>query len=124
MAEKLIDVKDVALKNNCPECFSKDGLRLIFKQKIRETKFYKSITSEISHEMTCKTCNSIIYPEQWTDDIDLVFEYQKKAFTPKKASTYLKKPYWIVIATFVILVALILFLVFFLNLQLPFDSLR
>ncbi|MGB5418531.1 hypothetical protein [Algibacter sp.] len=116
MVEKLIDVKDVALKNNCPECFSKDGLRLTFRQKIKETKFYKSITSDISYEMNCNNCNSIIYPVQWTDDIDLVFEYQKKAFTPKRASTYIKKTSWIVIASSVLIIALILFLLFYLNL--------
>ena len=37
MVEKLINIKDVLLKNNCPECFSKEGLRLAFKQKIKET---------------------------------------------------------------------------------------
>lgn len=116
MADKLIDVKEVGLKNNCPECFNTNGLRLTFKQKIKETKFYKSITSEISHEISCKTCNSIIYPVQWTDDIDRVFEYQKKAFTPKRASTYLKKASWIFIASCLILIALILFLIYYLNL--------
>lgn len=40
MVKKLINIKDVPLKNNCPECFSKEGLRLAFKQKIKETKFY------------------------------------------------------------------------------------
>ena len=116
MAEKLIDVKEVTLKNNCPECFSKNGLRLTFKQKIKETKFYRSITSEISYEIKCITCNSVIYPVQWTDDIDRVFEYQKKAFTPKNKSTYLKKVSWIAISTFLVLIALVLFLVFYLNL--------
>lgn len=116
MAEKLIDVKNVSLKNNCPECYSKDGLRLTFKQKIRETKFYRSITSEIDYKITCEICNSVIYPEQWTDDIDRVFEYQKKAFTPKNKSTYLKKASWIVIATLLILIGIIVFLVFYLNL--------
>ena len=116
MSEKLINIKNVALKNNCPECFSKDGLRLTFKQKIKETKFYRSVTSEISHEIMCKTCNSIIYPVQWTDDIDRVFEYQKKAFTPKKASIYLKKTSWIAIATGFVLIALIVFLIYYLNL--------
>lgn len=116
MSEKRIDVKEVALKNNCPECFSKDGLRLTFKQKIKETDFYKSITSEISHEISCKMCDSIIYPVQWTDDIDRVFEYQKKAFTPKKASTYLKKGAWVLITLIAGLIALVLFLIYYLNL--------
>ena len=116
MSEKLIDVKEVTLNNNCPECYSKNGLHLTFKQKVKETKFYKSITSEISHEITCETCNSVIYPEQWTDDIDRVFEYQKKAFTPKSKSTYLKKTSWIATSTFFVLIALVLFLVYYLNL--------
>ncbi len=113
MSEKLIDIKEVALKNNCPECYSTDGLRLMFKQKIVETKFHKSITSEINHEIACKTCNSIIYPVQWTDDIDRVFEYQKKVFAPKKASTFLKKASWIVIIGTLLIIATLLLLVFY-----------
>ena len=97
MKEKLITIKEVSLNNHCPECFSKKGLQLSFSQKFIENTFYKSITSEIKHEITCNTCNSIIYPVRWTDDIDRVFEYQKKAFSPKKTSTYLKKISWIII---------------------------
>ncbi len=57
-----------------------EGLELTFKQKVIESKFYKSITftSQIKHETFCKTCNTDIYPVQWTDDIERVFEYQKK----------------------------------------------
>ena len=116
MSEIFIDIKEVALNNNCPECYSKDGLRLKFRQKIMETKFYKKITSEIDQEITCKTCNSIIYPVQWTADIERVFEYQKKAFTPKNGSTYLKKTSWIVFVTISALVALVVFLIYYLNL--------
>ena len=116
MDEKLIDVKEVALKNNCPECFSKDGLRLTFKQKIKETKYYKSVTSEISHEISCDICKSAIYPVQWTDDIDRVFEYQKKAFTPNKPSTYLKQLSWIALGITTAVIILIVFLLFYMNL--------
>jgi hypothetical protein len=113
MAEKFIDIKNVALKNNCPECYSINGLRLTFKQKIKDNRFYRSTTSEISHEINCNNCNSIIYPVQWTDEIDLVFEYQKKAFTPKKSSTYLKKIFWIVIAGGIVAIILITAIVFY-----------
>jgi len=116
MAEKLIDVKVVALKNNCPECFTKEGLYLTFKQKIKETEFYKSITSEISHEIACKKCNSIIYPVQWTNDIDRVFEYQKKTFTPNKSSTYIKKTSWILISAILVVITSMIFLIYYLNL--------
>lgn len=89
--EKLIEAKEVGLKNNCPVCYSNKGLHLTFKQKIIETKLYKSLTSDISHEINCTNCNSVIYPVQWTDDIERVFEYHQKAFVPKKPSIYFKK---------------------------------
>ena len=108
MSEKLITIKEVSLNNNCPECYSKDGLRLTFQQKFIETKFYKSITSEISHNIECKTCNTKIYPVQWTEDIERVFEYQKKAFVPKKNSKYLKKASWIVIILIVVILIAII----------------
>ena len=113
MSETFEDIKEVALNNNCPECYSKDGLRLKFKQKFIDTRFYKSITSEIKYEISCKTCNSIIYPVQWTDDIERVFEYQKKAFVPKNPSTYLKKLSWIVILFIAVVIAAIVFTVLY-----------
>jgi hypothetical protein len=53
---------------------------------------------------------------QWTDDIDRVFEYQKKAFTPKKASTYIKKASWVAIISAFVLLTLILTLIYFVEL--------
>lgn len=103
MEEKFLTVKIVPLNNHYPECFSIEGLVLTFKQKFIETRFYKSITSRIKHEIVCKTCNMNIYPVQWTDDIDRVFEYQKKAFTPKPKATVIKKASWVIIITAVVL---------------------
>ncbi|ULC60011.1 hypothetical protein MBM09_03265 [Flaviramulus sp. BrNp1-15] len=116
MPEKLVNIKEVTLKNNCPECYSKEGLHLTFKQKITENKFFKSITSDITNELFCKMCNSVIYPVQWTDDIDRVVDYQKKAFAPKKPSTYLKKLSWIVIITIAVVIAAVIFAVLYSNL--------
>ena len=99
MAEHYIKIKAVDLNNNCPECYSKDGLQLTFKQKFVETNFYKSITTDIKYEMDCLTCNTHIYPVKWTEDIERVFEYHKRAFTPKQASTHLKKATWLAIAS-------------------------
>ena len=103
MDENYITVKEVTLHNNCPECYSKGSLLLSFKQKTKETQFYKSITAEISHVMTCETCQNPIYPVQWTDDIERVVEYQQKSFTPMATSTYIKKTSWIIIALIFIL---------------------
>lgn len=97
MSEKLFTVKEVSLNNNCPECYSKEGLKLTFKQKFIETKLSKSVTQEISTEMQCGVCNTIIYPVSWTEDIERVYDYQFKAFTPKKSSTKLKKLAWAII---------------------------
>ena len=108
MPEKLITVKEVILNNNCPECFSKEGLQLTFKQKFIETPFSKSITQDITTEMDCKVCNTSIYPVSWTEDIERVYEYQLKAFTPKKASTKLKKLSWILIGSAMTLMLLII----------------
>jgi len=98
MTEKLITIKEVNLNNNCPECYNTNGLQLTFKQKFKETPLYKSITNETTQEITCKTCNTAIYPVMWTEDIERVFAYQQKAFEPKKASTKLKKKAWLLIA--------------------------
>ncbi|MFS4482497.1 hypothetical protein ACKGJY_05740 [Hyunsoonleella sp. 2307UL5-6] len=111
--ETLIDVKKVDLKNNCPECFSNEGLQLMFKQKCIETTFYKSITNHISHEIVCNTCESIIYPERWTDDIERVFEYQQRAFTPKTTSTYYKKNFWILVISITLAIIITLGLAVF-----------
>lgn len=113
MSQKFIPIKEFALNNNCPECYSKDGLRLTFKQKFIETKFYKSITKDIENDIICKTCNTTIYPVQWTDDIERVFEYHQKAFEPKKASTYLKKLSWVVIILIGIIIAAIIIAIFY-----------
>lgn len=113
MSEKFITIKEFALNNNCPECYSNNGLRLTFKQKFIETKFYKSTTKDIKSRIACKTCNTTIYPVQWTDDIERVFEYHQKAFEPKKASTYFKKQLWaIIISVLVILLATLIFILY------------
>ncbi|MDU8884910.1 hypothetical protein RXV94_01975 [Yeosuana sp. MJ-SS3] len=98
MSENWITIKEVQLNNNCPECYNNSGLHLTFKQKFIETRFYKSISNEVSHEMTCKTCNTTIYPVRWKKDIERVFEYHLKAFEPKSSSVKLKKIAWVVIA--------------------------
>jgi len=107
--DKLITVKEVILKNNCPECYSNAGMQLTFKQQFIETTFYKRITNNIEHVLTCKTCHSTIYPIQWDEHIERVFEYQKKAFVPKKTSRQFKKLAYIIfgMACFVIIAAII-----------------
>ena len=97
MEARFITIKEVELNNNCPECFNTSGLELTLRQKFIETKFYKSITNETTHQLECHNCHTIIYPVNWTEDIERVINYQLKAFTPKKASRKLKKSAWLLI---------------------------
>ncbi|MDO7170975.1 hypothetical protein [Mariniflexile sp. AS56] len=104
MTEQFVFIKEVDLNNNCPTCFNTDGLRLTIKQKMVETDFYKAITAEIKYDLACKTCKTDIYPVNWTEDIDRVVEYHKKAVKPKKTSTRLKKTSWLAIFSGIIVV--------------------
>ncbi|GAA4280577.1 hypothetical protein [Gaetbulibacter aestuarii] len=97
MPEKFIEVKEVNLKNNCPVCYSNEHLQITFYQKIKESKLYKWLTSEVKNEMTCANCESTIYPVQWTDDIERVYDYHRKAFHPNKSTFRLKVLGWVVI---------------------------
>ena len=113
ITEKLITIKEVSLNNNCPECYSNNGLQLTFKQKFKETSFYKTVSIETAQEIECKTCDTMIYPISWTDDIERVFNYHQRAFVPKKASVKLKKIAWILIGSGLLLIVLgLVFLIY------------
>ncbi len=47
MKEKLLTIKRVSLNNNCPECYSTEGLELTFRQKLLETPFIKSTQKKL-----------------------------------------------------------------------------
>ncbi|MCK0107977.1 hypothetical protein MWU58_01600 [Flavobacteriaceae bacterium S0825] len=97
MKNQYIHIKTESLNNHCPECFSTEGLQLSFKQKHNETRFYKAMTNDITYELKCETCNSEIFPVRWTNDIERVVDYKKKAFTPKPKSFKLKRLAWILL---------------------------
>ncbi|WP_373019353.1 hypothetical protein [Muriicola sp.] len=86
--EQLEMIKEADLTNNCPECFNQE-LKLTFYQKHLISRFFNRTTSEVSHEIKCLTCGSVIYPVSWTEDIERSFEYFQKLTTPKPSSTRL-----------------------------------
>ena len=104
MEAKFFTLKEVNLNNNCPECYSRDGLQLTFMQKFVENKFYKAITLQTKQKLTCNTCNTEIFPVRWTDDIEQVVAYQKRAATPKPKSFKLKRLAWILIGLDIIII--------------------
>lgn len=94
--QQMILLKEVEITNNCPECFNQE-LKLSFYQKHTEGIFVKKVTNQVVHEIKCKTCFSLIYPVNWTPDIERVFDYYNKLVVPKKASTRFKPLLFVVI---------------------------
>ncbi len=76
--------KEAKLHNNCPECYATDGLMVSFSQKVDNNKLYTRSTSEVKAEMHCANCDTVIYPARWTDDIERVYEYNRKLAEPPK----------------------------------------
>lgn len=83
--EKRIVIKDADITNNCPECYNQE-LKLTFYQKHTLNPFYHRTTGEVTHEIKCKKCHSIIYPVNWTPDIERVFDYYNKLVRPDRPS--------------------------------------
>ncbi|WP_299398489.1 hypothetical protein [uncultured Gelidibacter sp.] len=119
MEEKFFTLREVELNNNCPECYSRDGLQLTFKQRFIENSFYRAISKETAHSLFCKVCETPIFPARWTDDIERVFEYQQRASSPKPTSFKLKTMSWVLILALAIL--LIVVTLFFLGI---FDTIN
>jgi len=86
MKENLIEIKQAILANNCPECYANDTLSLTFYQKNIKSAFLKRTTDEISNSIICQKCNSTIYPVQWTEDIERVYDFYLKSLKPEKPS--------------------------------------
>jgi len=109
-AQQYFTLKEVQLNNNCPECYSNEGLELTFKQRFVENVLYKAISQDTIHEMRCNTCNTDIFPVRWTNDIDQVVAYHKRAVVPKPKSLKLKQLAWIlIIADILLFIVVILF---------------
>ena len=83
--EKNIAIKEAEITNNCPECFNQD-LKLSFYQKHTYNPFFHRTTNDVIHEIKCRKCYSVIYPVNWTPDIERVFDYYNKLVTPDKPS--------------------------------------
>ena len=82
---KKIVIKEGEISNHCPVCYNKK-LKITFYQKHTFNAFYHKTTDEVTHEIKCKKCYSIIYPVDWTDDIERVYEYYNKLVVPERSS--------------------------------------
>ncbi|MEM0517951.1 MULTISPECIES: hypothetical protein [Aequorivita] len=103
MSTKIHTIHTARLKNNCPTCFGADGLEFTFTQKEKETPFYTKPTSQLSERLYCHTCKNTIYPVNWTEDIERVFEYNKKIAETHKQYLQVKPLFYIIILVAIVL---------------------
>lgn len=101
--EKLAIIKEADLTNNCPECFNQE-LKLTFYQKHKYGKLFHRTTGEVSTEIKCKKCNSSIYPVNWTEDIERVFDYYQKMARPEKTSLKFTTLFYVSVLLLIVLI--------------------
>ncbi len=105
MSSKTHTLHTARLNNNCPTCYSKDGLEFTFAQKEVETPFHKKPARQIEEQLYCHDCKNIIYPINWTDEIERVYEYNKKIAETNKQYLKVKPLFYILILLAMILIA-------------------
>ncbi len=108
-SEKLEIIKEADITNNCPECFNQD-LRISFYQKHKYGKLVHRTTNEITHKIKCNKCDSTIYPVNWTDDIERIFEYYQKMVSPQKASIKFTSLFYFLMISVLVLIGVVVYL--------------
>tara|TARA_R110002167_G_scaffold261316_12_gene467819 strand:+ start:76 stop:432 length:357 start_codon:yes stop_codon:yes gene_type:complete len=107
--EKFEIIKEADLQNNCPECFNQE-LKLSFYQKHKYGRLYHRITGEVTHQIYCGKCGSRIYPGQWTDDIERIFNYYEKMVAPEKPATRFTGLFYAIVLFGIVLIGAIVYL--------------
>lgn len=108
--EKLEIIKEADITNNCPECFNQD-MKISFYQKHRYGRLYHRTTSEVTHKIKCNKCDSVIYPVNWTDDIERIFNYYQKMVSPEKASIRFTSLFYILVISIIVLVVAAIYII-------------
>lgn len=107
--EKLVVIKEAEITNNCPECFNQD-MKITFKQKHLYGKLFDRTTKEVSHTIICNKCHSIIYPVNWTEDIERTFNYYQKMVTPEKPAIRFTSLFYFIVLSIVVLIGVAIYL--------------
>lgn len=102
--EKLVVIKEADITNNCPECYNQD-LKISFYQKHKYGRLFDKTTNEVSHKIKCNKCDSMIYPVNWTEDIERIFEYYRKMALPKKPSIKFTPLFYILLVSLAVFVS-------------------
>ena len=56
--------------------------------------------NHVSYEIKCKKCYSIIYPVDWTDDIERVYEYYNKLVVPERSALRFTTLFFVLVLLF------------------------
>jgi len=98
------------LNNNCPTCYTTAGLEITFAQNVTETRFHSKAEKTIIETIYCHTCKNVIYPVNWTDDLERIYEYHKKQVVPKKSFLKVKPIVYLLILVAIIIVTGIIYI--------------
>ncbi len=109
MEKKTRVLHTAKINNNCPECYSTDGLEFIFSQEEVENKLYSKANKEVVEILHCQTCDQDIYPVNWTQDIERVYDYHRKVAEPKNSGIKLKPLAYLLILTDALIIAWIIY---------------
>lgn len=107
--EKLVVIKEADITNNCPECFNQD-MKITFKQKHQYGKLFDRTTKQVTHSIKCNKCQSIIYPVNWTEDIERTFNYYQKMVTPEKPAIRFTSLFYIIVISILVLIGVAIYL--------------
>jgi ribosomal protein S27E len=95
--------------NNCPECFNQD-LTITFFQTHLKGAFLDRVTSEVTPELRCNTCGTVIYPVSWTDDIERSVGYYQKALNPEKTRIRFRPLFYLAVLLGLLLAGALIYL--------------
>lgn len=99
------------LKNNCPTCYGNDGMEFTFTQDEKENALWNKPDAVIKEILYCHNCKTTIYPVNWTDDIELVYEYNKKLAETHRHHLRVKPlAYILLFGSVIVIAALVYFL--------------
>ena len=107
--DKKVIIKEASITNNCPQCFNQE-LKLTFYQRHTYGRFFDRTTKDIGHEIKCTKCSSLIYPVDWTEDIERVYQYYLKMATPDKASIRFTPMFYILALLLIAIIAAVVYI--------------
>lgn len=110
MTRKTHIIHTAQLKNNCPTCYGNDGLEFTFTQSEKDNLFFKKPSSKIEESLYCHNCKTNIYPVNWTEDIERVYDYNKKLAEISRHHLKVKPLFYILIIVAIIVIAALVYI--------------